>query len=161
MTTVCSVCSKDIIGKRSDAIYCSNKCGGLYRNRRYAKANPDKTKANQCRQNLKFEKRVISRIKSKCKLNNIPFNLDTGDVSPPKFCPVLGIKLVLHNQGRGYHRDSASVDRIDPAKGYTKGNVRVISARANLLKNGATSEELRLVLEDLERVEDEALRMGL
>ena len=108
-----------------------------------------------------LKKRVVTRIKSKCKAKGIPFDLDVTDVIPPDFCPVLGIKLELHNQGSGYHVDSASVDRIDPTKGYTKGNVRVISARANLLKNDATSDELRLVLKDLEEIENEALRMGL
>lgn len=46
---------------------------------------------------------------------------------------------------------SPSLDRIDSSKGYVKGNVRVISARANMLKNNATVEELTLVLKDLKR----------
>jgi hypothetical protein len=161
MTTVCSVCSSDIIGKRSNAVYCSNRCGEAARNKRYSKRHPERIKENQRKQNAKFEQRVVSRIKSKCKKTGIPFDLDVTDLVPPDVCPVLGIKIVLDNKGSGYHSDSASVDRIDPTKGYTKGNVRVISARANLLKNDATSEELRLVLKDLERIEDEALRMGL
>jgi hypothetical protein len=161
MTTVCIVCSSDIIGKNSNAVYCSNRCGNKVRNRRYYKLHPDRIKANNQKQNARFEKRVVTRIKSKCKAKGIPFDLDVTDVIPPDFCPVLGIKLELHNQGSGYHVDSASVDRIDPTKGYTKGNVRVISARANLLKNDATSDELRLVLKDLEEIENEALRMGL
>ncbi len=161
MTTVCGVCSSDITGKRLNAVYCSNRCGGIARNRRFASKHPDKIKDNQQRQLKKFEQRVVTRIRSKCKAKGIPFDLDVIDVVPPDVCPVLGIKLALHNQGRGYHSDSASVDRIDPTKGYTKGNVRVISARANLLKNDATSDELRLVLKDLERVENETLRMGL
>mgnify|MGYP003680884614 FL=1 len=161
MTTVCSVCSSDIIGRNSNAVYCSPKCGDIARNRRYASKHPDKVKENGKRQREKFEQRVVTRIKSRCKAKGIPFDLDVTDVIPPEVCPVLGIKLVLHNQGRGYHSDSASVDRIDPTKGYTKGNVRVISARANLLKNDATSDELRLVLKDLEEIENEALRMGL
>ena len=45
--------------------------------------------------------------------------------------------------------DRPSLDRIDGAKGYVKGNVRVISHRANMLKNDATIEELELVLKDL------------
>lgn len=37
----------------------------------------------------------------------------------------------------------ASLDRIDSAKGYTVGNVRVVSYLANLMKSSATPEELR------------------
>ena len=36
----------------------------------------------------------------------------------------------------------ASIDRIDSTKGYEKGNVWVISGRANRIKNDATPEEL-------------------
>lgn len=79
------------------------------------------------------------------------FDIDASDIVIPEFCPVLGIKLNPRNRGVGYHPDSPSVDRIDNDKGYVKGNVRIISARANLLKNDATIEELTLVLEDLKR----------
>jgi hypothetical protein len=91
---------------------------------------------------------MLSRLKHKALTNNIPFNLDKADITIPSHCPVLGIELHW-NQGKGYHPDSPSVDKINPKLGYTKGNVRVISARANLLKNDATVEELTKVLEDL------------
>ena len=150
----CQHCGSEIVGRRSDATYCSNVCGNRARNQRYAKRNPEKTKAQRRYQNTKVENRIYTRIKSKAKLNNIPFDLEVCDIVVPTHCPILGIKLKLTNQGRGYHTDSPSLDRVDPTKGYIKGNVRVISARANLLKNDATAEELRLVLKDLERIED-------
>lgn len=65
----------------------------------------------------------------------------------PEVCPVLGIPLKI-NVGSGLHPDSVSVDRIDPTKGYIKGNVRLISARANHLKSNATTEELEKILAD-------------
>lgn len=53
---------------------------------------------------------------------------------------------------RDIMKNDPSVDRIIPELGYTKGNVRVISNRANLLKNNASIEEIELVLEDLRRL---------
>ena len=37
---------------------------------------------------------------------------------------------------------SPSVDRIDPTKGYVRGNVRVISYLANRMKSNATVDQL-------------------
>ena len=47
---------------------------------------------------------------------------------------------------------SPSLDRIIPSLGYVKGNIRVISFRANTLKNNATLSELELILEDAKKI---------
>ena len=41
--------------------------------------------------------------------------------------------------------NSPSLDRIDPGKGYVKGNVQVISMQANRMKNDGSIEELLLL----------------
>lgn len=80
------------------------------------------------------------------------FDIEESDVVIPEFCPVLGIRLVKHTGGRpGHFPDSPSLDRVVPEKGYTKGNVRVISARANFIKHNASLQELERVVEDLRR----------
>jgi hypothetical protein len=106
------------------------------------------------RENSKIESRMLSRCKNRAKKNGIPFDLTVEDIIIPNVCPVLGIKLIpkIMEGRKGYYPDSPSLDRIDPSLGYIKGNVRVISARANLLKNDATVAELRLVLLDLEKL---------
>ena len=64
-------------------------------------------------------------------------------------CPVFGIALKTPN---GKRSDATpTLDRIDPTKGYTKDNVRVISWKANRLKNGSTLRELRLMVAYVER----------
>jgi hypothetical protein len=47
-------------------------------------------------------------------------------------------------------RRNYSLDRIDSSKGYIKGNVWVISLRANRIKNDSTPQELRLIADKVE-----------
>ena len=126
--------------------------------REWAKRNPDKIKSYNLKQNAKIEKRIHSRVKSRAKKYNIPFDIDVEDIIVPEYCPVLGIKIVHHlGEGKGYRPDCPSIDKIIPRLGYIKGNVRVISARANLLKNDATVDELERVLNNLKRLHNERL----
>lgn len=78
----------------------------------------------------------------------LEFDLEISDIIIPEICPVLGIPLF-----RGYAEgkrtpgpNSPSLDRFDSTKGYTKGNVKVISWQANRIKSDATARELELVL---------------
>lgn len=150
----CVVCNTEFTG-RKDKIYCSTKCGQWVRGRRYAERNPEKVKKKRLDEDSNAPRRIFWRVKSRAKSQGIPFNIDETDIVIPEVCPVLGLKLVLSNQGQGYHPDSPSLDKINPSKGYVKGNVRVISARANLLKNDATVEELERVLWDLKQLRNE------
>lgn len=62
----------------------------------------------------------------------------------PTICPVLGIPLVL-GQGK-LHDNSPTLDRIIPELGYVKGNVKVISYKANRIKNNGTLADLEAVI---------------
>lgn len=74
---------------------------------------------------------------------SIPFTITPQDIVIPDRCPVLGIPLTVDG-----HRDGRpSLDRKVPQLGYTKGNIAVISFRANRIKADATPEELALILE--------------
>jgi len=84
---------------------------------------------------------AYTMLKARAKREGIPFDLNVSDVSVPSHCPILGMPLV-RSKGRGPKADSPSVDRIDPSKGYTKGNVWVVSQLANRMKNNATPEQL-------------------
>jgi hypothetical protein len=71
----------------------------------------------------------------------IPFDIELTDISIPEICPVLGIPIDI-KLGRGRRQpDSPSLDKFIPSKGYVKGNIQVISWRANWLKNNGTTEE--------------------
>jgi hypothetical protein len=93
--------------------------------------------------------RMLQKAKERAKEKGIPFSLSVLDVHVPTHCPLLGIKL---KRGRGKRTDnSPSLDRIVPTEGYVKGNVWVISWRANRIKNDASLAELRRMTRALGR----------
>ena len=82
--------------------------------------------------------------KNRAMRNGIPFSLEKEDIVIPEICPILKIKLTT--PGEGVNDASPTIDRIDPKKGYIKGNIAVISMRANRLKNDATVAEIEKIL---------------
>ena len=86
-------------------------------------------------------KLLINRARYRSRAEGIPFNLELGDVLIPEKCPYLGIHLTFE-LGNGRIDSNPSIDKIDPSKGYIKGNVQVISELANRMKNSATKEQL-------------------
>lgn len=96
------------------------------------------------------------RIKAHAKLRKIKFNLEKKDIPEiPKHCPVFRwVELHTHyGEGRKFFADSPSVDRIYNERGYVKGNIRIISWWANMLKGHASLKEYRAIVEDAERLE--------
>lgn len=89
--------------------------------------------------------KLVERIRSKrnnAKQRGIEFDLTISDLYPlPEVCPVLGIPLSYEN-GSGYTDNSMSIDRVDPKRGYVRGNIVLVSQRANRIKNDATVDEL-------------------
>lgn len=93
--------------------------------------------------------------KTRAKGRGLEFDIEVSDIVIPRFCPVFPhIELRTYEGSRGWqhHPNSPTIDRIDSAKGYVKGNVRVISWRANTLKSNATPEESILLGQDAERI---------
>lgn len=91
-----------------------------------------------------WPRKAILEIRHRAKERNLEFNIEVSDIIVPEICPVLNIPIIL---GKGRNNPNApSIDRIDNSKGYTKNNIRVISLRANHIKNNATVEELEKIL---------------
>lgn len=100
------------------------KCCALKRSREYANNNRE---------------RIMWLVaKSRAKKQRVPFEIELSDIVIPERCPVLGFEW-----GSDRKIDLPSLDKIIPEKGYVKGNIVVVSMRANRLKNDATPEELR------------------
>lgn len=77
----------------------------------------------------------------RAKQRGLPFDLVAEEIVVPTVCPLLGIPLRIDNCGQPAP-DSPSLDRIDPRLGYVRGNVQVISYKANTMKQDATPAEL-------------------
>ena len=120
---------------------------------KYIRTREERLKSGIVERTENTEKYMLKNAKIRAKQKGLDFDITIEDIVIPDVCPVLGIPLVKHF-GNGVKRaqpDSPSLDRIDSTKGYVKGNVRVISWRANDLKRNATIDEVRKILEYMER----------
>jgi hypothetical protein len=110
--------------------------------REWKRRNPVSTSEQQKRWRLNNPKSaLILTLRGRCKRSGTPFNLTVDDIEFPDICPVLGVKI-----DRLTKETSHSLDRIDPKLGYIRGNVCMISQRANRLKQDATKEELEKII---------------
>jgi hypothetical protein len=86
---------------------------------------------------------MLTRAKIRSKQKGIPFDLILADIEIPEYCPVLGLKLSVSSE---FATDtSPELDRIDPDKGYVRGNIIIVSRRVNRIKNDATIAELQQI----------------
>ena len=92
---------------------------------------------------------LTSLARRRSRVDGTPCNIDYTDVVVPEFCPVLGVRLSV---GPGkIHDFSPTIDRIRPELGYTKGNIAVISYKANRIKNNGSLEDLQAVVRWMEK----------
>lgn len=92
-------------------------------------------------------RKTFVRAKARAKKRGLPYDEKCPDLETPDVCPVLGIALVYPNALKNKRSpNSPSLDRLDNPLGYVAVNLRVISFRANALKNDATVDELEAVI---------------
>ena len=109
----------------------------------------DKWKDKEWRVSALFEA-MKDKFKSKrqaAKYGKHEWNLVFNDLEWPLVCPVLGLELDYFCSMRT--ENSVSFDRIDSNKGYIKGNVVIMSWRANRIKNDGTAEEHKKIADFL------------
>ena len=102
----------------------------------------------------------LHNVKRRAIRENIPYDLDIEyfidkDPKPdgqktgyPDYCPILGIKLELNNKTTA--DNSPSFDKVLPERGYVKGNVQIISYKANRLKSNMSIEDFKKFIEYIE-----------
>lgn len=128
--------NKDKIKNNSHKIYLKNKESISIRHKeRYYNIN-------------NLNSIILERAKRRSKVQNLPFNIEINDIIIPKYCPILEIRLE-RNYGGKPKSNSPSLDKIIPELGYVKGNIRVISHKANMMKNNATEKELKLFCKNI------------
>jgi hypothetical protein len=91
---------------------------------------------------LSKERIIWDRTKSRATKYNLPFNLDLDDIVIPYRCPILNVVLTATGI-----KTTPSIDRINPNMGYVKGNIRIISNGANILKSNFTREDIKRLYE--------------
>lgn len=140
MRSQCKACTR-----LSQAAYFAKRGGRAIR-QAYVKANPV----------LRITAMLVRKARSRAKEKNLPFDIDLDYIRAmagenaqfASHCPILGIPLEWSCRRSNKSiplPGSPSLDRIVPERGYVKGNIWIISHRANAIKNNATHEELKLV----------------
>ena len=78
--------------------------------------------------------------RSRALKHNREFTLSIEDLLPlPAFCQYTGVPLMYNREN---HDHSASLDRIDNDKGYTKENIRIVTQKVNKTKSGTSVDEM-------------------
>jgi len=118
------------------AAYASQIEAARERNRKYRKT-------------LTFERKMLYAARDRAKDAGLPFDLTLEDIVVPETCPVFGMRL--ERSGGLRNPNLASIDRIEPSLGYVRGNVWIISWRANRLKCDASVDELVTLVDAIKR----------
>jgi len=143
MNCACPICGKKFYRCKAHQRRCShNYCSRICQNTTHGLS-----KTNRYDIYLDAQKRA--------KKKNFVFDIKVEDIPEiPEICPVLGIKLYRNNTDKhGPIDNSPSLDRIDPSLGYVKGNIMIMSHKANRLKSNATLQEIRNLMKFLETLE--------
>ena len=81
--------------------------------------------------------KILQRAKTRAVKQNIEFSITEEDIYIPEKCPVFNTAFIYNDSDL-----SASIDKINPELGYIKGNIRIISNKANRMKSNASYEDL-------------------
>jgi FMN phosphatase YigB (HAD superfamily) len=140
--SMCKSCRKeyrkDIKRGYQKTYYQKNKEYYQNLNKEFFDNNPEYHKKWNRR---KPENRLLMSARKRAKEKGLEFNLEIIDIVIPSFCPVLKVPMIIGTN------TAPSIDRIDSTKGYVKGNIKIISKRANTIKSDGTVEEHKAIIQ--------------
>jgi hypothetical protein len=119
-----------------------------YENNKNKEGVREKKAARAAKRKAENPKSVLIYLaRTRAKDRNLPFDITEDDFQIPELCPLLEIPLFTGPEGK-VHRNSPTLDRIEPCLGYVRGNVIVISHKANTVKQDLTVEEFLQVCQN-------------
>lgn len=116
-------------------------------------SNYECVKKNYTKKNYKYKNSLeeyfnykLSNLKKKCELQNVPFDLEKGDLIEiynlqNGKCYYTDINII-HNSGK-VNYNSISVERLTPENGYTKDNIVLCCFSVNSFKGGMNELEFK------------------
>ena len=132
---------KDRLKKNKNAI-CACGCN---RSVTHGLCRPQKDGRDQT-----FTYTMWQNAKKNARRKKVPFDLTpefVASLEVPKYCPVLGIKIISQAIGEERNDNTPSLDKFYPKLGYVEGNVQIISWKANALKRDGSPEEWEKIAE--------------
>lgn len=156
-TLHCPVCNRELpyykftIARKSHTgrMWCCTECfnanPGISKNN-YRKHFDEKFRISLYTQKREsrlrnFTHAMWKSAKARAEKKGLEFNIEESDIVIPEICPILEVPLEFGTKTN--YDYSPSLDRIDNTKGYIKGNIQVISKKANTMKSSATLQELK------------------
>lgn len=143
-------CSKTVLSTGEIKKYRENTCYSCkYKKERADEAAfKEKKRVYRKKYNAKNPaNKLLWNSKSRAKKLGVDFNLTIEDIEIPDVCPLLNI--LLYSEGGKIIDNSPSLDRIDSKQGYVRGNVWVISHKANTMKSDASLDEIERLAKNL------------
>jgi hypothetical protein len=140
---ICITCGKIFDSKAGGETYCCSKeCKKIYTTK-YVQ----KKKYSSIEDKLK---KLIYSVKHRAKKQKLSYDLDVNFIidlykKQNGKCIKTNISFITNNclRSEGKGPWAASVDRIDPNKGYTKDNVQLVCLMYNLCKCMWTDDEVK------------------
>jgi hypothetical protein len=147
LTKQCCICQKELpvamfyrATRNKDGLQGVCKSCSAQSSKKSVQKHPIRSQTNK----------MVVKARQRARKKQLDFNINQEYVRSlvVSHCPIFGIPLewsCYRENSNGTLPNSPSLDRIDPTKGYVKGNLWIISHKANVIKNNATHEELKLV----------------
>lgn len=122
------------------------------KNREYCRARAREVYQSKKRLHPGYNKTLkLDSARARAKRKGLAFDITLEDIAIPDVCPILDIPLVWETRtGKGERDHAPALDRIKNDQGYVKGNVQVISTRANRWKNDMTLNDAKRIVAYME-----------